>query len=161
MKISRNKILALALIVSLGLNLVIGGFIAAQWAGHERGPISSSSRLRFDHRAAITVLNDQERERLKEFWQERRQTLRPYFREYREERDKLKELFTASTLDIPAINETYSAMIAKQAQIETFLQAAMVEMAKALPAEKRAAFFDKGFSSERDKQRPPRDSGND
>lgn len=160
MRISRNKVLALALIASLAVNLVIGGFIAAQWAGHE-GKRHTSNRLHFDHRTAVTVLDDQERERLKEFWKERRETLRPYFREFREDRNKLKELFTASILDIPAINETYAEMIEAQMRIETFLQTAMVDMAKFLPEDKRAAFFEQGFSSERNKPRPSRDSKDD
>ncbi len=160
MRISRNKILSLALIVSLAVNLVIGGFIITQWVGHG-GDRRHGDRMHFDRRAAITVLSDPEKELLDEFWKERRQNLRPYFREFRENRQKLAELFTAETLDIPAINKVYADMIAKQMQIETFLQTSMLEMAKTLPENKRAAFFKEGFTAERKKSKPPRESSND
>ena len=144
MKISRQKILSAALIVSLAVNIIIGGFVITQWI--DRGPGKPRhDRFHFDRRAAITVLDESQQKKFEDLWKERHRNLRPYFKEFRRYREKLAELFGAETMDLAAINQTYADMIAKQIQIESYLQASMLEIAKMLPEDKRAAFFKEGF----------------
>ncbi len=144
MKISRQKFLSAALILSVAVNILIGGFVATQWI--DRGPDKRhGDRFHFDRRAATAVLDDKQREALKDLWKERRSNIRPYFKEFREYRNRLAELFSAEELDLVAINQTYADMIAKQLQIESYMQASMLDLAKSLPDDKRAAFFKEGF----------------
>ncbi|MCC3304185.1 periplasmic heavy metal sensor [Sneathiella sp. HT1-7] len=144
MKISRQKFLSAALILSVAVNILIGGFVVTQWI--DLGPDKRhGDRFHFDRHAAVAVLDDKQREELKDFWKERRKNIRPYFKEFREYRDRLAELFSAKELDLVAINQTYADMIAKQLQIESYMQASMLELAKSLPDGDRAAFFKEGF----------------
>lgn len=146
MKISRQKLLSAALILSVAVNILIGGFVIAQWIDHGPGK-RHGGKFHFDRHAAVSVLDESQREELEEFWKERRQNIRPYFKEFRDYRQNLAKLFSAEELDLVAINQTYSDMIAKQLQIESYMQAAMLELVKKLPGDKRAAFFEKGFQS--------------
>lgn len=156
MRISRQKILSAALILSLAVNVVIGGFVITQWVDH--GDKRRHDRFHFDRRAAATVLGDAQQEKFEQLWKERRSSLHPYFKEFRQYREKLAELFSAETLDLPAINQTYTDMIAKQIQIESYLQATMLELAKSLPEDKRAAFFMKGFHPPKKTPKPKKDA---
>ena len=144
MKISRQKFLSAALILSVAVNVLFGGFLVTQWI--DRGPGKRhGDRFHFDRHAAGAVLDEKEREELKDFWKERRKNIRPYFKEFRNYRERLAELYSAEELDLVAINQTYSDMIAKQLQIESFMQASILELAKSLPDDKRAEFFKEGF----------------
>jgi uncharacterized membrane protein len=156
MKISRQKFLSAALILSVAVNILIGGFLITQWL--DRGPGKRhGDRFHFDRHAAVAVLNDEERETLKEFWKERHRNIRPYFKEFRSYRERLADLFSADELDFVAINQTYADMIAKQLQIESFMQASMLELAKSLPEDKRAAFFKEGFVPPKKWRKPKED----
>lgn len=157
MKISRQRLLSAALVLSLAVNIIIGGFVITQWIDH--GDKRRHDRFHFDRRAAVTVLDDAQQEKFKQLWKERRGSLRPYFKEFRQHRERLAELFSAETLDLAAINQTYAAMIAKQIQIESYLQASMLELAKSLPEEKRAAFFKEGFRPAKKAPKPGKDDG--
>lgn len=148
MKISRQKLLSAALILSLAVNIIIGGFVITQWIDHGAGK-RHGGKFHFNRHAAVSVLNDSQREELEQFWKERRRNIRPYFKEFRDYRLNLAKLFSAEELDLVAINQTYSDMIAKQLQIESYMQASMLELVKKLPGDKRAAFFEEGFQSSR------------
>ncbi|MEX1037024.1 MAG: periplasmic heavy metal sensor [Sneathiella sp.] len=144
MRISRQKFLSAALVLSVAVNIIIGGFLVTQWIDHD-GDKRRHDRFHFDRKAAISVLDEKEQEKIQQLWKDNRGSLRPFFREFRQHRETLAELFSAEPIDLVAINQTYADMIATQIQIESFFQASMVELAKTLPEDKRAAFFEKGF----------------
>ena len=144
MRISRQKILSAALVLSVAVNLIIGGFLITQWIDHG-GDKRRHGKFHFDRREAVSILDEKEQEKFRQLWKDNRGSLRPFFREFRQHRETLAELFSAETLDLVAINQTYADMIATQIQIESFIQASMIELAKSLPEDKRAAFFEKGF----------------
>ncbi|MDF2366258.1 periplasmic heavy metal sensor [Sneathiella sp.] len=148
MKTSRQKLLSAALILSVAINIIIGGFVITQWIDHGPGK-RHGDRFHFDRRAAVTVLDERQQEELEDLWKERRKNIRPYFKEFRDYREKLAELYSAEELDLVAINQTYADMTAKQLQIESYMQASMLELAKSLPDDKRAAFFKEGFQSQK------------
>ncbi|WP_339714379.1 periplasmic heavy metal sensor [uncultured Sneathiella sp.] len=144
MRISRQKILSAALVLSVAVNLIIGGFLITQWIDHG-GDKRRHGKFHFDRKEAVSILDEKEQEKFRQLWKDNRGSLRPFFREFRQHRETLAELFSAETLDLVAINQTYADMIATQIQIESFIQASMIELAKSLPEDKRAAFFEKGF----------------
>ncbi|MCF8467601.1 MAG: periplasmic heavy metal sensor [Sneathiella sp.] len=156
MTISRPKILSIALIISLAVNVIIGGFVTAQWIdrGWEK---QRHGGYHFDRRAAVAVLDETQKEKLQKIWKAQRDVIRPYFREFGQARQKLADLFGAPTLDLTAVNETYSNMVATQMQIENLLQASLLEMAKALPDDQRAAFFKEGFRPPKKHPKPDRE----
>ena len=145
MRISRQKLLSAALVLSVAVNILIGGFVAAQWIDHGPGKPTRQDRFHFDRRAAIASLDEKQQEQFKQLWKDRHSKLRPYFKEFRQYREKLAERFSAETLDLVAIKQTYADMVSKQIQIESLLQATMLELAKTLPEDMRAAFFKEGF----------------
>ena len=148
MIISKSRILSIALVISLAVNVIIGGFLAAQWIDHGWGKKRPGGYF-FDRRAAAETLGKEQKEKLEKIWEEQRDVMRPYFRKFGDARRKLAELLTAETLDLTAINAAYADIAAAQAEIQNLLQASLLEIAKSLPAEERAAFFKEGF-------RPPR-----
>ncbi len=153
MKISRHKVLSAALVLSVAVNIIVGGFFITQWIDRGAGK-RHPDRFHFDRRAAVTVLDESQQEELEDFWKKRRKSIRPYFKEFHDYRRKLSDLFSADKLDLIAINQTYADMIAKQLQIESYFQASMLELAKKLPEDKRAAFFKEGFFPPRKHSNP-------
>ncbi|MEH6545125.1 MAG: periplasmic heavy metal sensor, partial [Sneathiella sp.] len=143
MAISRPKILSIALIVSLAVNVIVGGFITAQWLGYGATNARSGGPL-FNHRAAMSVLEQEPQENVRKIWKARRETLRPYFKDYGQSRRQLAELLGAENLDEEAVNMAYSDMLAKRMQIEEMLRVSLLEFANALPADQRAKFFNEG-----------------
>ncbi|TNE37349.1 MAG: periplasmic heavy metal sensor [Alphaproteobacteria bacterium] len=148
MTLSKSRILSIALAISVAVNLIVGGFIAAQWIDYGMGK-KRHGGYHFDRHAAFRTLSSQEQAELKKLWKARRDALRPYFRQYGKDREALSELFSADKLDLAKIDKTYSDMIDTQMQIEKLFQASLLEMAKTLKPDQRQRFFKEGF-------RPPR-----
>ncbi|WP_373086066.1 periplasmic heavy metal sensor [Sneathiella sp.] len=146
MTMSKSRILSLALIVSLAVNVIIGGFIATQWIDYGMGK-KHHGGYHFDRRAAVATLGDKEKGEFQEIWDTRRDLLRPYFRDYGQNRQKLAELFSADTLNLAEIEATFSSMIDTQMQIEKLLHVTLLEIAKTLPPDHREAFFKEGYRS--------------
>lgn len=156
MTMSRSKILSFALVASLGVNVLIGGFIATQWVGHEKGLVRSGGPL-FNHRAAISVLDQKSQEDVRKLWKARREILRPHFKEYSESRRQLAALLGAESLDEDAINVAYDDMLEKRVRIEELLKISLLEFASALPADQRAKFFDEGFRKHKKPKKKSKD----
>ncbi|USG60977.1 periplasmic heavy metal sensor [Sneathiella marina] len=159
MAISRPKILSIALIVSLVVNVIVGSFIAVQWFGHGAGQARAGGPL-FNHRAAMSILEKDPQENVRKIWKARREILRPYFKEYGQSRRQLAQLLGAEKLDEDAINLAYGDMLAKRLQIEEMLKVSLLEFANALPADQRAMFFNEGFRKHKKHKRPGKDKSN-
>lgn len=159
MAISRPRILSIALIVSLAVNVIVGGFITAQWLGFGAGQTRPGGPL-FNHRAAMSILEQGPQENVRKIWKARREVLRPYFKDYGQSRRHLAELLGAEKLDEDAINIAYSDMLAKRLQIEEMLKISLLEFANALPADQRAMFFNEGFRKHKKHKKPAKDKLN-
>jgi uncharacterized membrane protein len=153
MVMSRSKILSFALIASLCINVLMGGFIATQWLDQGKKHVRSGGPS-FNHRAAMSVLDQKPQEDVRKLWKARRETLRPYFKEYGEARRQLAMLLSAKVLDENAINLAYDDMLQKRLKIENLLKVSLLEFAAALPPEQRAKFFEEGFSK---RKKPTKD----
>jgi len=153
MAASRSRILSVALVVSMAVNVVIGGFVAAQWYDH--GFDKKRSRgATFDRHAAMDILPDSQRMEVRKIWEVRRKILRPHFREYGQSRRQLAALLSAEMLDEAAIDAAYVDMITKRIQIEELLKISLLQFAKSLPPEQRAAFFKEGFHAHKKHRKP-------
>ncbi|MCR9214059.1 MAG: periplasmic heavy metal sensor [Proteobacteria bacterium] len=159
MPASRSRILSVALIVSVAVNLIIGGFVAAQWYDYGFGKKRPKGTI-FDRHAAMDVLKDDQRDQARKIWKDRRSLLKPHFKAYHQTRQQLASLLGAEALDESAINATYSDMIAKRMEIEGLLKQSLLEFARSLPPEQRAAFFAEGFKSPKRYKKQPKDKGN-
>lgn len=159
MAISRPKILSIALIVSLMVNVVVGSFFAAQWLGYGTGHTRTGGAL-FNHRAAMSILDEDLRENVRKIWKQRRETLRPFFKGYGQSRRHLAQLLGAEKLDEDAINLAYGDMLAKRMQIEEMLKVSLLDFANALPADQRAMFFSEGFRKHKKHRKPAKDKSN-
>ncbi len=156
MPASRSRILSVALIVSVAVNLIIGGFVAAQWYDYGFGKKRSKGTI-FDRHAAMDVLKDDHRDQARKIWKERRRLLKPHFRAYHQTRQQLAQLLGAEVLDEVAINAAYTDMIAKRMEIEGMLKQSLLEFARSLPPDQRAAFFAEGFRSPKKHMKPAKD----
>lgn len=159
MPASRSRILSVALIVSLAVNLIIGGFVAAQWYDYGFGKKRPKGTI-FDRHAAMDVLKDDQRDMARKIWKDRRSLLKPHFRDYHQTRQKLAQLLGAEQLDEMAINAIYADMISKRMEIEGLLKQSLLEFARSLPPDQRAAFFEEGFRTPKRHKKQPKDKNN-
>ncbi|PHQ68612.1 MAG: hypothetical protein COB93_10280, partial [Sneathiella sp.] len=125
----------------------------AQWLDHGPGTKRPHSAT-FDRHAAMDILGDQHRENIGQIWKARRKILGPHFREFGSSRRQLAVLLSAETLDQAAIDAAYMDMIAKRIEIEGLLKISLLEFAKSLPPDQRAAFFKEGFHTQKRHKRP-------
>ncbi|MEH6404875.1 MAG: periplasmic heavy metal sensor [Sneathiella sp.] len=144
MAISKSRILLIAFLISMAVNLSIGGFVAAQWYRHKdmKGP---QIGLTFDRKAAFEVLEEDEQKKIDKIWRANRSDMRENFKEYRKAKRTLSKLLSAKKLDQEDVTEAHDIMMKRRNAIEAVLNLTLIDTAKALPAEKRAQFFKSGF----------------
>lgn len=141
---AKSKLLIVALVTSLAVNLAIVGFVGAQWLKHGGKP-GPQIGLTFDRHAAFAVLDEKKKKQVKEIWRQHRPDIRSNFLEYRHAKRLLSSLLTAEELDKDAIEAAHEAMLNERNEIEKILNMTLIETAEILPPEKRELFFKTGF----------------
>lgn len=140
--------LSIALLVSLALNLFLGGMITSQWIFGERhgrpGHVG-----RFDRQGARAAIDEQYRPEVDVVWQRHKAALRGKFREVRQVRRRLRELLVAEELDQAALAETYGELHERGLAARSLLGRPLAEIAAALPADQRRRYFEAGFAKRR------------
>ncbi len=153
---------AIALLVSLALNLFLGGLIATRWLrGPVDGPRSGRPHLRFDSlrealgpeaKAAIDQVDDQHSA-----------TIRKTMREMMKARRAATEALTADPFDAEKAREAHKVLMTKETTARSAMHEALVELAAALPAEQRAklgqAMRKRGKGGHHGRRRSGRDGG--
>jgi uncharacterized membrane protein len=141
---AKSKILWIALIASVAVNMSILGFVGAQWFRHsEEG--SKNTGLAFDRRAALSTLEKSEKKEIQKVWRAHRADLKQNVREYRKAKRKLSNLLSNDPLNEAKIKETFDRIQRSRNNIELALFKALTDTAHLLPPKKRSDFFTFGF----------------
>ncbi|GLQ05368.1 periplasmic heavy metal sensor [Sneathiella chinensis] len=147
MAAAKKTVLTVLFVVSLGLNVAAGAFLATQWMKHGYGHSRGSGW--FDRHAALSTLSDSEKDAIDTLWRDKRGQMKAIYRDYRTARQDLARLLGQPELDLPAIGATQQQMTTYRRQIDTLMQGAFLEMARSLPPEKRQTFFQQGFARQK------------
>ncbi|MEX0759350.1 MAG: periplasmic heavy metal sensor [Tistlia sp.] len=151
---SRSKLLAAALAVSVALNLFAGGaFLSSHlFAPSHHGGWAAK-------REAVQVLPDPERERIDAIWERGRDAVREELRGMRDARRRYREALTAESFDPAKAQAAFEQLYAHKEQLRVSMEAKILEIAAGLPPEQRRAYFEAFFAEERqrDRERERRD----
>lgn len=128
----------IALIVSLGLNLLVAGVVASA-AWHLRGG-------GFGHGGRITgfieTLPPERSQVLRQIVENSRQTIRPLRQEMRQERREAARLFAAEPLDSQALSGAGARLADLEMRLRQAYGQLMTELADKMTAEERRAFIE-------------------
>ncbi len=155
---AKSRLLVIALLISLGINFAIGGFMVARWIYHD-GPRGHSASLTFNRWEAMKTLPEEQRADIHELWKDNKPEIRENFRAYRKARRHISKLLAEDPLDKAAIDAAYKVLVDRKSRIETLLYGTMIRTAEALPPEQRKIFFQQGFKrwKERSRYKRPHD----
>lgn len=128
------------LIVSLTANLFLGGLFAGKLI-FDRKPAKHGPRLRVDLRHATEVLKPAERETATKLWRLRQPELRVRLRASREARRNLRRILEAEGSSQKQIEEAFAEVSKRGRDVQSSFQTVLRDIAYALPADQRKAFF--------------------
>ncbi|WP_169543402.1 periplasmic heavy metal sensor [Sneathiella aquimaris] len=141
----KSRWLVIALVLSLGINLAIGGFFFSRTFWHNYKSHSHAS-FSFDRRAALNQLDNENRNKIKQLWRDQRPAMRDDFRSYRRVKQQVANLMGEDPLDLVAIENAQKELVKRKSRIEQSVYATLFLTAKALPADQRKRFFEEGFN---------------
>lgn len=149
----------IALIVSVALNLFLGGILAGGWVLHdepERVRGFAVAGMRFSRQD----LAPESRTLVRRLWEESREEIRPRFRDVRDARREVREIATAETVDRAALEAALASLRERSIALQAATQELMVTIAERLPAAERKKLFSgrprRGDRDRRDRRdRPP------
>ncbi len=128
---------AIALLISVALNLFLGGLIAARYMrGPRGGPSMGRHYLRFD--GLRQVLGPEAKDAIDQVDAKYSDSIRQKMREAMEARRAATEALTAEPFDAEKARQAHADLIAKETAARGATHEALVELASALPAEQRA-----------------------
>ncbi|MFA5122091.1 periplasmic heavy metal sensor [Zavarzinia sp.] len=146
--------LIVALVVSLGANLVVAGIVVAhRWVPPPPPPFALGGPSATE--GLFGQLSPEGRDVVRETMRATRKELRDEFLALRESRKQVKALLEADPLDQAALAAALDHMNAQNAAIQARYQRAFVEVASKLSVEDRRRFK----PSRADDGRPPRPEG--
>lgn len=138
-------ILGPALLVSLGLNLFLGGMVTARWAAPGE-PGRGWDRRGFNPHAASDALPPELRDEVRGFWKEQRRANREKMRAARDARRAMFEVLTADTFDPEKLRAAHQALLDRTIDARRAVGEATIAIAEMLPDEARRAYFAAGRS---------------
>lgn len=137
-----QKLLAVALTVSVALNLFAGGaFLSRHFFGPPHHDWASK-------REAAEVLPEAERERIHEIWERGRDNRHDDFKAMRDARQRYREVLTAERFDPAAAEAALAALYARRDAAREAIEQKILEIATSLPPEQRRAYFTAFFADE-------------
>jgi len=138
------KWMAAALVVSVALNVFVLGFFAGRGLDRDtaggRDHVAAGPEPDFVLRTLARQLPEETRADLRASFRERREQLRPTFRELRAVRGRLAELLTAEDYDEAAVRETMAEMRRVEARLKQPVHETIADALAGLSAEQRRAF---------------------
>jgi len=154
----RRRGLWIALIASLTVNVFVVGWVASSWVyGPRFGPMRWApppAAMAFQHRRALHALSGSERQTADRIWRENFPEMRERVRALRQAQVDLRTAYVADQADAKSLADAVAAFKAKADGVLDHVNATLIKIATALPAEVRKAYFSAGFPR-RDRDRRP------
>jgi len=127
-----EKRLTIGLVISLGLNLLIIGFIAARATDHHWRPGPD-----FSVGTIAEQLSPESRDALRESMRAHRDDIRAGFRGMRDARRQVRDLLTAEDFNRDAVDQAFADVRAQHDRIQIAMQQAFIDAASQMPREDR------------------------
>jgi uncharacterized membrane protein len=157
----RRRILWIALVASLAVNVFVVGWVASSWVygprfvpGSRFAPTAAPG-LAFHHRRAVRALSGSERETAERLWRESAPELRARARSLRQAHMDMRAAFSADQGDAKALGDAVAALKEKASAVFDHANATLLKIATTLPAEARKTYFAAGFPRPRARDRRP------
>lgn len=142
------KQLSLILLISVALNLLLGGVLASRLIFPDRSPRhvrDDAPAILFNRRAAHAALSEESRQIIQDIWRKRRADLRANVRESRALRRELRAILLADEFDAAELERVEARLHELGVESRQSLRGALAEIAAALPADERQRYFKAGF----------------
>jgi len=155
----RRRGLWIALIASLGVNLFLVGWVSSSWVYGPRfgpGARAAGPGMGFQHQRASRALGGDARQTADRLWRENFAELREKLRAMRESHLGLRAAFVADGADAKSMADAVAAHKEKANALFDQVNATLLKIALALPAEARKTYFGAGFPRPRAGRRAPR-----
>jgi uncharacterized membrane protein len=155
----RRRGLWIALIASLAVNVFLVGWVASSWvygprfAPGVRATTATGSPFSFHHRRALRTLSGTEREIAERVWRENFPELRERARALRQAHLDMRAAFAADQADAKSLGDAVAAFKEKANAMFDHANATLLNIATALPADARKAYFSAGFPRPRGRER--------
>ncbi len=147
---AKSRILVIALLVSLGLNFAVGGFMAARWIYHEHAERGHAG-FKFNRFAALETLEQTEQDKIRRLLKNRKGEIRSLFRSYRSNKQEMARLLKQNPLDKQSLENLRDTLANDRRAIEHAFNTFLIETAHIVPSDRRPDFFDAGFKKHRRK----------
>ena len=141
---SLQRWLPVGLLVSLGLNLFLGGFLLAR-GFEDSGRRSPPANVDFRLRALPPGLPAEVHEQIADAMHEKRRELRETASEYRHQQGEIARLLKEAEVDEVALQEAYKELRKLNVEIQGPIHDALILSMKEIEPEMRRAFIDKSF----------------
>lgn len=154
----KSKKWAILLLISVTFNVLLAGFVGAQWYRHKIRPNPAGDMI-FDRRAALSTLEKAEKKEVRALWKAQKDLFRQDIHEFRAAKKRLGLLLSAEKLDQMALDQTFEELAAARYNIEKRLYLLLNETAETLPPDLRQDFFRRGFKGWTDRHdhgKPPK-----
>ena len=139
MILRKQRLFAIVLLISLGLNLFLGGLIVGKHLGHSDYPFSHSHDFHrpLKLRWLIESLPADSQEKVRPLIQAHRQLIKPQFRRIRQARQVVHQQLTAPEMNAEALSEVLAKLSQERAKAQKMMHATLVTIAGQLNAEER------------------------
>ncbi|MEN8722535.1 MAG: periplasmic heavy metal sensor [Alphaproteobacteria bacterium] len=170
---TRNRLLALALFVSVAVNIFAASvFLGPAFRqGPSLGPMTGERYLgshgeRHGERHGLDLhqlehLSDASQQKVRAIWRDSRRDLHREFRASIKARRGLTEALTAETYDAQAVMAAQAALDAAMGRVRALTNQAVLDSASVLSDEEREEFFKRGFRTRHGKQSSSDDDDRD
>ncbi|UCH73812.1 MAG: periplasmic heavy metal sensor [Rhodospirillales bacterium] len=159
-----SRRLAIALAVSVGLNLFLAGMIASAWIAKRHyadRPDRPAAALAggFDFRRGLAALGDEARPIAREIRRDFAPRLRESGREVRAARQDVGALLLREDLDPAALQDAFGELRQATDNAQATMHEALIETMTRLDTDQRRAFLEAAMRGRPGERRPPRDEG--
>lgn len=131
-----GKWVRIGLVISLGLNIFLGGFVAARMLG-PKSPENDPEIVGLNLRGLPLGLSSEVREELENSMREHRHEIREAYRDYREQQREINQLLREDELNERGLERAYEQLRELNAEIQGPMQRALVDAMRQMDRDTR------------------------
>ena len=149
-----SRRLGIVLLLSLALNLFLGGVIVSQWMFEPASIIDDRGPRFINRRAGLDALDPENREKVEAIWRADRREFRAAWRAMRKSRRSVKAALTSEPFDREAFDSAHLELTTHVDRIRYLMSERLAKISAVLPPDERQQYFEAAF--DRRDRRPPR-----